>query len=404
VSFDNLTIRRKNGVVRAVKQYYPYGLEYGRFNGSFAYNALDMYNKGYTSATWHELEWKYEGLDLNYFAARYYDPIIGRWHAPDPLEQCHSPYTGMVNDPANFVDPDGRLATPLVTLASSGSFYLSTANSLVSTGMSIMGGVMSFASTCAGIVAGVRGFITTADFVSKSFGLTRSSHNFLKTPDAQFDSNFGELGSSENYSNSFGCNSDPGKKKHQQPEYVPIPKDCKKELPGFPGSKRLKHRNGSRESWGLGKGWHGEWDSERGEVEVYDRNGKHQGGYDPKTGKKREGSEKTERRPTYDSVEMRKYKMSYEPNDLVVISPEQVIQSKVQVVEQQATNSHWYDAPDCWVGNWSNPYPAPLGYITTFGTQIPPEYSAAGATVIAWILVIGTEGSMAPILYPILAP
>jgi RHS repeat-associated protein len=180
VSFDNLTIRRKNGVVRAVKEYYPYGLEYGRFNGSYAYNAIEMYNKGYSSATWHELEWKYEGLDLNYFAARYYDPILGRWHAPDPLEQCHSPYTGMVNDPANFVDPDGRLATPLVTLASSGSFYLSTANSLVSTGMSIMGGVMSFVSTCAGIVAGVRGFITTADLVKGGFDFVNGSAEFSK--------------------------------------------------------------------------------------------------------------------------------------------------------------------------------------------------------------------------------
>jgi RHS repeat-associated protein len=59
-------------------------------------------------------EWGLEGLDLNYFAARYYDPILARWHAPDPLEQCHSPYLAMLGDPANFVDPDGRAGIPFL--------------------------------------------------------------------------------------------------------------------------------------------------------------------------------------------------------------------------------------------------------------------------------------------------
>jgi len=151
VSFDNLTIRRKNGVVRSVKEYYPYGLEYGRFNGSFAYNAADMYNKGYTSTTWHELEWKYEGLDLNYFAARYYDPITGRWHAPDPLEQCHSPYAGMVNDPANYIDPDGRSAWMfLCGSAANGAGAYATAINVTSTfrgTFGALGGVASFVSS-----------------------------------------------------------------------------------------------------------------------------------------------------------------------------------------------------------------------------------------------------------------
>ncbi|MBX7052556.1 MAG: hypothetical protein K1X54_11020 [Flavobacteriales bacterium] len=45
---------------------------------------------------------------MNRFAARWYDPTIARWHSPDPLEQMHSPYVALCNDPANFVDPDGR--------------------------------------------------------------------------------------------------------------------------------------------------------------------------------------------------------------------------------------------------------------------------------------------------------
>jgi RHS repeat-associated protein len=203
VSFDNLTIRRKNGVVRSVKEYYPYGLEYGRFNGSFAYNAVDMYNKGYTSATWHELEWKYEGLDLNYFAARYYDPIIGRWHAPDPLEQCHSPYAGMVNDPAqqfltaakrrfrnaspdvigaNYIDPDGRSAWMfLCGSAANGAGAYATAMNVTSTfrgTFGALGGVASFVSSGASVFAGLRGISTIIDFVNQSLGFAQKHGNY----------------------------------------------------------------------------------------------------------------------------------------------------------------------------------------------------------------------------------
>jgi RHS repeat-associated protein len=184
VSFDNLTIRRKNGVVRAVKEYYPYGLEYGRFNGSFAYNAIEMYNKGYSSATWHELEWKYKGLDLNYFAARYYDPIIGRWHAPDPLEQCHSPYTGMVNDPANFVDPDGRSAWMfLCGTAANGAGAYATAMNVTSTfrgTFSALGGVANFVTSGASVFAGLRGISTVIDFVNESLGFAQKHGNWSK--------------------------------------------------------------------------------------------------------------------------------------------------------------------------------------------------------------------------------
>jgi hypothetical protein len=70
-----------------------------------------------------------DGIEMNRFAARWYDPTIARWHAPDPLEQMHSPYVALCNDPvqqfltaaqrrfrnanpdaigANYVDPDGR--------------------------------------------------------------------------------------------------------------------------------------------------------------------------------------------------------------------------------------------------------------------------------------------------------
>jgi len=36
-----------------------------------------------------------------------YDPIIGRWFAPDPYGQYPSPYLVMGNNPVSSVDPDG---------------------------------------------------------------------------------------------------------------------------------------------------------------------------------------------------------------------------------------------------------------------------------------------------------
>jgi hypothetical protein len=36
-----------------------------------------------------------------------YDPQLGRWFAPDPLSQFHSPYDYAGNNPVNMIDPSG---------------------------------------------------------------------------------------------------------------------------------------------------------------------------------------------------------------------------------------------------------------------------------------------------------
>ena len=41
------------------------------------------------------------------FELRDWDPVIGRWLAPDPMGQYASPYLGMGNSPVNRIDPDG---------------------------------------------------------------------------------------------------------------------------------------------------------------------------------------------------------------------------------------------------------------------------------------------------------
>ncbi len=70
-------------------------------------------------------------------------------------------------------------------------------------------------------------------------------------------------------------------------DYIPAPKD----LPGLPGAVKVpgKDRNSAgklRPRWELPSGDFAEWDSQHGEVEIYDKRGKHKGVVDPKTGAK----------------------------------------------------------------------------------------------------------------------
>ncbi len=48
--------------------------------------------------------------DKEAFELRLWDSRIGRWASPDPLEQFHSPYLGMFNNPILSIDTNGGLA------------------------------------------------------------------------------------------------------------------------------------------------------------------------------------------------------------------------------------------------------------------------------------------------------
>jgi RHS repeat-associated protein len=51
-----------------------------------------------------------EGTGLNYFGARYYDPVTGMWISCDPKQDSYSPYSYVKGNPQLYTDPNGQFA------------------------------------------------------------------------------------------------------------------------------------------------------------------------------------------------------------------------------------------------------------------------------------------------------
>jgi len=82
--------------------YYPFGLRLkgGAWQQSGASRNKYLYNG-------KELEGEDLGLNWFDYGARRYDPQLGKWHSVDPVDEFHSPYTYVGNNPANYTDPFG---------------------------------------------------------------------------------------------------------------------------------------------------------------------------------------------------------------------------------------------------------------------------------------------------------
>jgi RHS repeat-associated protein len=79
--------------------YYPFGLEIavsGTSDNQIKYNSKELQTDA--KLGWYD------------YGARFYDPVLGRWHSVDPMAETSrrwSPYTYCMNNPIRFIDPDG---------------------------------------------------------------------------------------------------------------------------------------------------------------------------------------------------------------------------------------------------------------------------------------------------------
>ena len=80
--------------------FYPFGLRQPQRFGKGTFGSRFQYQGEHAEFD--------EETEFNFFEARMWDPIIGRWFAVDPSRQFASPYLGMGNNPVNGIDPDGR--------------------------------------------------------------------------------------------------------------------------------------------------------------------------------------------------------------------------------------------------------------------------------------------------------
>jgi len=96
-----------------IKQYYHFGA-FG--NLEHAYGEINDNHYKFTG--------KEEDItELYYFGARYYDPEVGRFISPDPLQDEH-PYAYCGSDPVNFVDLTGLQEVILSSSTWSSAFWV----------------------------------------------------------------------------------------------------------------------------------------------------------------------------------------------------------------------------------------------------------------------------------------
>ena len=90
-----------NGNIEEVNHYYPFGVLMGDRCG-VSRNKYKYIGK--------ELDTMY-GWNMQDHEARWYDPVVGRWMATDPLQEIYlnvSSYSNVLNNPLRLIDPDGN--------------------------------------------------------------------------------------------------------------------------------------------------------------------------------------------------------------------------------------------------------------------------------------------------------
>ena len=120
----------ENGTIEETNHYYPFGALFGE--------SVDK-NKQRYKYNGKELD-RLLSLDWYDYGARWYDPVLARWHSVDPLAEKYpdvSPYVYCHDNPVNKVDPDGmddyfnESGDFLFNKGQGGNIYIRRANNFI---------------------------------------------------------------------------------------------------------------------------------------------------------------------------------------------------------------------------------------------------------------------------------
>ncbi len=287
---NNRVVANSSGAVIQKTHYYPFGMAFAESTDQgkqpYKYNGKEFDQM--------------HGLNLYDYSARYMEPTLGRFTTVDPLAEkrpWESPYCYAGNDPVNRLDPTG---TDWVEDKDGNAIWRAeyTKDNL-SEGYKYIGTEYKIGNTKFIQKTNKKGEVSLyASVVEDKKSDQTSTQNGAFAPAIPWYITAGEIVESSALRIGGGIlsllfltgDTDPHREDLVAIDaYYPPPI----ELPGFPGSVKDKTKTG-RARWKLPNGDIGEWDSQHGEVEVYDKTGKkHKGAYDPKTGqKKKDGDPK----------------------------------------------------------------------------------------------------------------